>query len=88
MANHKATKKSIRQIAKRDARNGSRMSRVRTFIKNLEKLVDAGDKKQAPAALKQVQSELQRAVSKGVVKQNTAARKLSRLNARVKTLVS
>jgi len=46
----------------------------------------AGSQKDAKAALQAAQPELQRGVAKGIFHKNTAARKLSRLSARIKTL--
>lgn len=86
MAHHKATKKAIRQTEKRNARNTERRSRMATFIKKLEKAIGLGDKETAPALLKDAQSEIDRAVTKGVMKKKTAARKVSRLNAQVKNI--
>ena len=40
----------------------------------------------ANTALKEAQSEIMRGVSKGVLHKNSAGRKVSRLNARVKSL--
>lgn len=86
MANHTATKKSIRRTAKRRVINRNRVSRIRTFIKKVEVAIESGDKKQAADAFKQAQPEIMRGVTKGVVNKNTASRKLSRLSARVKAL--
>ncbi|MEM8823396.1 MAG: 30S ribosomal protein S20, partial [Pseudomonadota bacterium] len=46
------------------------------------------DQSAAAAALKEAQPELMRGVSKGVFHKNTAARKMSRLAARVKAIGS
>ena len=59
--------------------NGARVSRIRTFVKQVEAALAAGDKDQAAEALSRVQPELARGVAKGVLHKNTAARKLSRL---------
>lgn len=86
MANHKSAEKRIRQTEKRTATNRSRMSRVRTFVKKVETAIASGDKEAAATALQVAQPELHRAVSKGVLHRNTAARKLSRLAHRVNIL--
>lgn len=88
MANHKSAQKRIRQTARRTEVNGARISRIRTFIKKVETAVAAGDKAAAQAALKAVQPELMRGVSKGVLKLGTASRKMSRLSARVKKIAA
>tara|TARA_B100001989_G_C24529891_1_gene460979 strand:+ start:913 stop:1179 length:267 start_codon:yes stop_codon:yes gene_type:complete len=86
MANHASSKKRIRRNARRAEINGARRSRIRTFIKKVEQGIAASDSKAANEALTKVQSELYRGVSKGIVHKNTAARKLSRLSAKVKAL--
>ena len=86
MANIKSAKKRILQDAKRTEVNKARRSRMRTFIKNVDLAVEAGDKKAAENAFSQAQPEIMRGVSKGLLKKNTAARKLSRLSAAVKSI--
>jgi len=86
MANHTATKKSIRTVAKRSVVNSDRRNAVRRYIKKVENLIEAGDKKEAQTAFRAAQQQLMKAVSKGVFKLNTASRKLSRLSKRIKSL--
>lgn len=86
MANHKSAEKRIRQTEKRTAINRSRMSRVRTFVRKVEAAIASGDKAGAQSAFQQAQPELHRAITKGVMHKNTAARKLSRLALRINTL--
>lgn len=88
MANHKSAKKSIKQNEKKRQVNKSRISRVRTFVKKVETSITASDQVQAVDALKVAQSQIMRAVSKGVLKLNTASRKISRLSHRIKKLAS
>ena len=86
MANTPQAKKRIRRNARRATINHSRVSRIRTFVKQVESALAAGDKDAARAALQRVQPELARGVSKGVLHKNTAARKLSRLTRRLTAL--
>ena len=86
MANTSSAKKATRKIVRRAAVNKNRRSRVRTYIRQVEEALAAGDKTAAVAALKIAEPELMRAASKGVVHKNTASRKVSRLAQRVKTL--
>ncbi|MCW8836623.1 MAG: 30S ribosomal protein S20 [Rhodospirillales bacterium] len=86
MAHHKSAKKRIRRNANRSEINGARVSRIRTYVKKVELAIATGDKEAAAAALREAQPELSRGVAKGVIARNTAARKMSRLNARIKTL--
>ena len=86
MANIKSAKKRIRRTERRTVVNRSRMSRLRTFVKKVETAIASGVKTDAEAAFKTAQPEIARGVGKGVLHRNTAARKVSRLSARIKAL--
>lgn len=86
MAQHSSALKRIRRDEKKTLLNHSRIARVRTFIKKVELAVEAGNKSVAQEALNLAQPEIMRGVSKGVLHHRTAARKMSRLNARVAKL--
>ncbi len=86
MANNPGAKKAIRKIARRTEVNKARRSRVRTFVRKFEEAVAAGDLAQARAAFTEAQSELMRAVGRGVLHKNTGSRKVSRLAAALKKL--
>ncbi len=86
MANSPQSKKRARQNARRLEVNKARRSRIRTFLRKVEEAIASGDKDAAAQALKQAQPELMRGVTKGVYHKNTAARKMSRLAARVKAI--
>ena len=88
MANTASAKKMVRKIARRTEVNKARRSRVRTYVRRVEEAIAAGDHDAARAALRTAESEMFRAVSKGVVDKNTASRKVSRLSSRVKALAS
>ena len=87
MANSAQAKKRARQIERRTEVNKSRRSRIRTYLKKVDEALESGDKGIAQQALKVVQPELMRGVSKGIMHKNTASRKMSRLSSRVKALV-
>ena len=86
MANHKSAKTRINRNLKRSIINGARRSRVRTFVKKVLAAVLENNKEAAAAAFKTAESEMMRAVNKGVFKKNTAARTISRLSKKVKAL--
>ena len=86
MANTPGAKKAIRKIERRTEVNTARRSRVRTFVRKFEEAVASGDAAAARSAFVEAQSELMRAVSKGVVHRNTGSRKVSRLAAQLKRL--
>ena len=83
MAQHPSAKKRIRQTVKRTAINRSRLSRIRTFIKKVEQAVASGDPESARTALRAAEPEIRRGVNKGVLKLNTASRRISRLAKKV-----
>ena len=84
MANTPGAKKAARKIERRTDVNRARRSRVRTFLRKFQEAVAGGDGEAAKAAFIEAQSELMRAVSKGVVHKNTGSRKVSRLAAQLK----
>ena len=86
MANTAQSKKRARQNEKRSAVNKSRRSRIRTFLRKVEEAISNGDRSAASSALIAAQPELMRGVSKGIFHKNTAARKMSRLSARIKKI--
>lgn len=86
MANSPQAKKRARQNEARFNVNKARRSRIRTFLRKVEEAIASGDKDAASSALRAAQPELMRGVSKGVFHKNTASRKVSRLNARVKAI--
>ncbi len=86
MAHTVQAKKRIRQLKKHAEANRKRISRIRTYIRNVESAIERGDKSAAQDALRAFQPEVMRGVTKGVLHQNTAARRILRLNKRVKAL--
>jgi small subunit ribosomal protein S20 len=86
MANTPQAKKRIRRNDRRADINRARVSRIRTYIKQVEAAIEAGDKASALAAIVKVQPELARGVAKGVFHRNTASRKFSRLTRRIAAL--
>ena len=88
MANTSSAKKMVRKIARRTAVNKARRSRVRTFVKKVELAIASGDQAAAKAALVSAESEMMRAVGRGVVHKNTGSRKVSRLAAHVKSMTA
>ena len=86
MANHKSAKKRILRNESKSKINSSRISRVRTFIKKIEKEIDNKDIDKANLLFKETMPEIHRSVSKGLLHKKTAARKLSRLSKKIKSL--
>ncbi len=79
MAVHKSVIKRHRQSLKRRVKNQEVKSKIRTVIKKAKRAVEARDRDSASVQLREVNRALRKAVSKGVLKPNTASRWLSRL---------
>ena len=86
MANTSSAEKAIRKIARRPAVNKARRTMVRGTWRSVEEALAKGDATAALTALKSAETQTMRAVTKGVLKKNTASRKVSRLTQRVKKL--
>lgn len=86
MANLKSSIKAARQNKKRTEINRTRKTRIKNIVKKTEEAIASKDKKVALEALRTAQSEIMKAVGKGIIKLNAASRKVSRLTAKVKAL--
>jgi small subunit ribosomal protein S20 len=88
MANHSATKKSIRKTITKTAINKNRKTRIKTYIKRVMLAVESGLAQEANKALIEAQSEIMRGVACNLLKKNTGSRKMSRLAKKVKGILS
>ena len=79
MPNIKSAKKRVLVIDKKTARNKAIKSEMRTEVKKFLTLVTAGNKEEATKLFPYTCSIIDSAVSKGVIKKNTAANKKSGL---------
>lgn len=86
MANHKSSLKRVRQNAKRKLVNRSNRSELRTEIKKLRGTVAAADKNASTELLGGTVSLIDKAVNKGILHKNTAARYKSRLTKHVSNI--
>jgi len=87
-ARHPSAVKRTRRNARRAVINKSRVSRLKGSLVKVEQAIAAGDRAMAMEAFKAAQPDVHRSVTKGVLHKNTAARRLSRLNARIKAMAS
>ena len=88
MAHSKSSKKRVFIGKRNESRNKAIKSRVKTFVKKVLVAVEAKNVDEAKAALKFAYKELDKAVTKGVLKKNTASRKKSRLTLKVNSLAN
>jgi small subunit ribosomal protein S20 len=86
MANHFSALKRARQTETRTQRNRSNSSRLRTALRAMREALAKGDKSAAQLAYRSTASALDKAIQKGVLHENTAARYKSRLNVRLNAL--
>ena len=86
MANIKSAKKRILQTRKKTEFNRFIKSRVRTKIKKIFSLIKTKSKDDAKLNFLSFESDISKAMSKGVFKKNTASRLVSRLSKKVKNL--
>jgi small subunit ribosomal protein S20 len=77
---HKSAIKRHRQSLKRRSRNVETKSKLRTLMKRVRQAIDAKNHQSARNQITAVNKALGKAVSKGIIKRNTASRWLSRLS--------
>jgi small subunit ribosomal protein S20 len=85
---HKSTIRRARQAEKRHARNVATLSAVKGLVKKVQTAVAEKKIEDAKASLLKAESALSKAVTKGVLKPNTASRRISRLTRHVTSLVA
>lgn len=86
MPNIKSSKKAVKVIAKKTANNHELKTRVQNLIKNCDKAISSENVEEANKILKDLQKYSDKAVSKGLMKKNTADREKSRLTQKVKNM--
>ena len=79
MAHHKSALKRVRQTAKRTAHNRAMRADLRTNIKKFRLLQESGNIEQARDAYTDVQKNIDKAITKGILHKRTGARYKSRL---------
>ena len=85
---HKSTIRRARQSEKRRLRNRSTISSVRSILRKVQDAITAKKPDEAKATLREATSALSKAVTKGVLKPNTATRRVSRLTVRVNAITA
>ncbi len=86
MANSAQSRKRARQEISRRSANMALASRYRTFVKNVVKWIEQGERERALQSFREAAPVIDSAVSRGLIHRNKAARQKSRLNARIKSL--
>lgn len=88
MANIKSAIKRAKQNIVRRQHNASRRSMMRTYVKNVIKAIEHKNKEEALSAFSKAQPALDKAITKGLIHKNKAARIKSRLSARIKAMAA
>ncbi|MCA1957035.1 MAG: 30S ribosomal protein S20 [Nitrospira sp.] len=83
---HKSTIRRARQAERRRERNRATMNTVKTITKKVLSAVTDKKADDAASLLREAVSTIRKAASKGVLKRNTASRRISRLTLRVNAL--
>ena len=80
----KGAEKAHRQSERKHVFNLRRKRAMKETVKAIEQAITSGDSKQAKELLPKAYQAIDKAAKRGVIKDNTAARKKSRLTTRVK----
>lgn len=87
MAHSLSAKKRVRQTESHNARNRWRKVQMRTAIKECLEKIAHGSADEATKAFRSAAQVIDKVAQKGVIHKNQAARRKSRLNARLKAKV-
>ena len=88
MPNHKSAEKRDRQNTRRNAINTASRTKLRSQIKKLRTAITSGDTNTARTLLPETISVIDKAIQKGVLHRNTAARHKARLTVKVNSLAA
>ncbi|CAA6801986.1 MAG: SSU ribosomal protein S20p [uncultured Campylobacterales bacterium] len=86
MANHKSALKRIKQTAVKAERNRFYKTRIKNITRAFKEAIESGNKEEAQKSLLIINKNFHKFVTKGILKQNTASRKVSRLHKQVNAL--
>ena len=88
MASHKSAIKRQKQTLKKQERNKSVRSMLKTLAKKVEQAVEEKSADTAKAALVKAMKAYDKAASAGIIHRTTASRKISRLSTKVGKIVA
>lgn len=86
MPNIKSSKKAVKVIAKKTDENHELSARVKNLIKSLEKVIAEGNKEEVNKLFKDFQMNIDKALQKGLIKENKVNREKQRLNTKIKNM--
>ena len=86
MPNIKSSKKAVKVIAKKTEENHELSAKVKNLIKNCEKKIAEGNLEKAKKLFNDLQKSIDKALQKGLIKENKVNREKQRLNAKIKDM--
>lgn len=86
MPNIKSSKKAVKVIAKKTEENHELSARVKNLIKNCEKKITEGNLEDAKKLFNDLKKNIDKALQKGLIKENKVNREKQRLNAKIKDM--
>jgi len=86
MPNIKSAKKRVLTTRRREEENITVESRMKNSIKKLEKTIKSGNKEESKKELDTTLKNIDKALNVGIIKENNAARKKSRLTKSVNNM--
>ena len=86
MPNTKSAIQRVRKVNKQTSVNRIRKSKYKSIIKEISLLITAKKKKEAVKLLPKFNSQLMKIAKMGVIKKQTASRKISRLTKKINKL--
>lgn len=86
MPNIKSSKKAVKVIAKKTEENHELKARVKNLIKSCEKAIANGNAEEATKVYKELQKNIDKALQKGLIKENKVDREKQRLNTKIKNM--
>ena len=86
MPNTKSAIRKVKKVKKQALLNKFWKRKYKLAVKNMEKILEKKNKKEAISSFPKFQSELMKIAKTGVVKKQNASRKISRIFKRIKNI--
>ena len=83
MANHKSALKRIRQTKTKMSRNRFYKTRIKNLVRKFTEAIEEKNEEVSNTAFKDINKNFHKFVSKGILKKNTASRKVSKLHSQL-----
>jgi len=87
LANHKSALKRVRQNKKRQLRNNSKKTRIKSVVRALEAAIAEKSPAEVQEHMRLAQKAIAKTAAKGTIHKRTASRNISRLSRKVQVLI-